>query len=373
MQRKHLVAALAAIALTGSALGAPAVADEPSAKPTVKTLVGGLISPLSLAVSEDGTIYYSQNFAGTLLSKKPGKRPKVIYQDPQGNEVGAVSERKGSLRFAVTIYGDEEGNGAGALLVGVGGSGKPKTLADLHKFEKNRNPDGDVTYGFRSLPEGCEVPPFLQAYQGIVESHPYATTQVKGRTYIADAAGNSIVRYGKNGRLSTVAVLPAQPLLVTEAVREALNGEEEVLPECTLGQTMYLEPVPTDVERGPGGKLYVTTLPGGPEDPSLGPRASVYRVDPKTGKTKKVASGLISATGVAVSGNGTLFVSELFAGRIAKIKPGKSTPTTYLKTVLPGDVEIRRGDVYATIKVLIGPEGPEDPTPPGGEVVRIRR
>ncbi len=170
-----------------------------------------------------------------------------------------------------------------------------------------------------------------------------------------------------------MAVLPAQPLLVTEAVREALNAEEEVLPECTLDQTLYFESVPTDVERGPDGKLYVTTLPGGPEDPSLGPRASVYRVDPRTGKTKKVASGLVSATGVAVSGNGTIFVAELFAGRIAKIKRGKSTPTKYLSTVLPGDVEVRRGDLYATVKVLIGPEGPEDPTPPSGEVVRIRK
>ncbi len=373
MHRKHLVAALAAVALAGSALNAPAAADEPSGKLTVKTLVGGLISPLSLAVADNGTVYYAQNFTGGLYSKKPGKQPKVVYQDQQGNEVGAVSENNGNLRFAITIPGDEEGEGAGAVLVGVGKSGNPKVLADLHKFEKNRNPDGDVTYGFRSLPEGCEVPPFLQAYDGIIESHPYATTQVNGRTFIADAAGNSIVRYGKNGGLSAVAVLPTQPLLVTEAVREALNAEEEVLPECTLGEKIHLEPVPTDVEMGPDGNLYVTTLPGGPEDPALGARASVYRVDPQTGKTKKVAFGLLSATGLAVSGNGTIFVAELFGGRIAKIKPGKSTPTTYLNTLMPGDLELSGGDLYATVKVLIGPEGPEDPTPPSGEVVRIRR
>lgn len=368
MHRKHLVAAVAAVALAGTTLGAPAVADEPSAKPEVKVLVGGLISPLSLAVAEDGTIYYSQNFTGTLLRKKPGKQPKVIYQDEMGSEVGAVSERNGSLRFAITISGDEQGEGAGAALVGVGDSGKPKVLADLYKFESNKNPDGDVEYGFRSLPDGCDVPdepPFH--YTGIVESHPYATAQAKGRTYVADAAGNSIVRY-RNGHLSTVAVLPPVGVMMTADAAEGLE-----LPECVVGSKIFLEPVPTDVEVGPGGDLYVTTLPGGPEDGSLGPLASVYRIDPKSGNIKKVAAGLLSAVGVAVADNGNLFVSELFAGRIAKVEQGSKEPSKFLDTVLPGDIEISGGDLYATVKVLIGPEGPNDPTPPGGEVVRIKR
>ncbi len=368
MHRKHLVAAVAAVALTGSTFGAPAIADEPNAKPTVKTLVGGLISPLSLAVSDDGTVYYSQNFAGSLLRKKPGKQPKVIYQDEQGNEVGAVSERKGSLRFALTIYGNEEGEGAGAVLMGIGDSGEPKVLADLGKFESNRNPDGDVTYGFRSLPDGCDLEPPLGAYQGIVESHPYATAQAKGRTYIADAAGNAIVKYGKSGKLSTVAVLPAVGVTVSAEAATALE-----LPECVVGQKIFLEPVPTDVEVGPNGNLYVSTLPGGPDDENLGLNAAVYRINPETGKVRKLAGGLLSATGVAVDDKGNVFVSELFRGRIAKIKAGSKEPVKFLDTLLPGDIESSGDDLYATVKVLIGPEGPNDPTPPGGEVVRIKR
>jgi DNA-binding beta-propeller fold protein YncE len=376
MHRKHLVAAVAAVAavaLAGTALGGPASAEDPAAKPKPNVVVKGLVSPLSLAVTDDGTVYYAQNFAGMLLSKKRGKQPKVVYQDPDGNEVGAVSERKGSLRFAVTIAGDEEGQGAGAVLMGVGNSGRPTALADLGMYEEMKNPDQDVVYGFRNLPGECEVPPFLQAYNGIVESHPYATTQASGRTYVADAAGNSILKLGKDGRLSTVAVLPAQPLVVTEAVIEALAAQEVELPECTLGQTVYLEPVPTDVERGPDGKLYVTTLPGGPEDPSLGARGSVYKVDPKTGKVKKVVSGLLSPTGLTVGQTGKMYVAELFKGRIAQVRPG-GEPKRLLQAVLPGDVEIRsNGDLYATTQVLVGPEGPEDPTPPGGQVIRIRR
>lgn len=362
MHRKHLVAALAAAALAGTALGGPAVAGEPAAKPKASTLVKGLVSPLSLAVSTDGTVYYAQNFTGTLQSKKPGKKPKTIYQAETGVEVGAISEHQGSLRFALT-FSDEEGNPTEAVLMGVGGNGKPVALADLRGYEETKNPDGDVTYGVVDAEEGCEVPPFLAEYTGIVDSHPYATLQVGSNTFIADAAGNDILRY-RSGKLSTVAVLPPQPTVLTEAAVEANE-----LPECLVGATLITEAVPTDVERGPDGKLYVSTLPGGPEDPSLGARASVYRVDPKTGKVKKVAGGLLSATGLAVDARGTIFVSELFRGRIAKIKPGASTPSGFLQAPLPGDVEVRsNGDVYATINALPPEEGAPD-----GRVIRIQR
>ncbi len=369
MQHKTLVAALAAVALAGTALGGPAVADGPSTKPTAKTLVGGLVGPLSLDVTKDGTVYYSQNFAGSLHRKKPGKAPKPIYTAPvPGTEVGAVSERKGDLRFALTLPQENPETPAATFLMGIGDSGKAKPLADLLAFEEKKNPDGDVKYGFRSLPESCETPEDPPSYTGIVESHPYATAQVGRRTYIADAAMNAIVKWSKKtGKLSTVAVLPAQPVTVTEAMTQPNPEDPEapVLPECTIGSKYFFEPVPTDVEKGPNGKLYVTTLPGGPEDPSLGARAAVYRVNPENGNVKKVASGLLSATGIAVADNGTLFVTELFGGRIAKIKPG-GEPKTYLGTALPGDVELRsNGDLYATVKVL------DEET--GGEVVRIRK
>ena len=365
MHRKHLVAALAAVALAATALGGPAGAEDPAAKPNPNTVVKDLLSPLSLAVADDGTVFYSQNFAGILNAKRPGKNPQVVYAAPvPGTEVGAVSVEDGSLRFATTFLPEEGGEGEPATaLMGFGKKGKAKKLADLWKFEENRNPDGEVIYGLRGLPDDCEVPPDFQPYPGIVESHPYATAQEGGRTYIADAAMNAILKYGANGGLSTVAVLPAQGLEVTAEVAEGFG-----LPECAVGLTYYFEPVPTDVEVGPDGKLYVTTLPGGPEDPSLGARASVYRVDPKTGKTKKVAAGLLTATGLAVGATGKMFVAELFRGRIAQVKPG-GEPKRFLQAALPADVEIRsNGDIYATIQALPPEEGP-----PAGQVIRIRR
>jgi hypothetical protein len=261
MHRKHLAAAFAAAALAGTAIGGPAGADAPpAAKPKASVLSKNLVSPLSLAVADNGTIYFSQNFAGSLHAKKPGKAPTTLFTAPvPGTEVGAVSERQGSLRFALTLPVDEGSETPPqTVLMGIGGSGKAKALADLSTYEETKNPDGKVTYGFRDLDEECSasLPPFLQAYPGIVESHPYATTQVNGATFIADAAANAILKLGKNNKLSTVAVLPAQPLVVTEAVVEALKAQEVELPECTLGKTIYLEPVPTDVELRRNGDIY---------------------------------------------------------------------------------------------------------------------
>jgi hypothetical protein len=365
MHRKHLVAAVAAVALAGTALGGPATAEDPAAKPQPKTLAKGLLSPLSLAVAADGTVFYSQNFAGSLHAKRPGKKPKTVYRATvPGTEVGAVSVARGSLKFATTFLPEEEGAGEPtSALMGFNKRGKAKKLADLWSYEEKRNPDGDVVYGLRGLPEDCEVSEDFAPYPGIVESHPYATAQVGGATYVADAAMNAIVKVGARGGVSTTAVLPAQGLKVTEGLAENFG-----MPECAVGLTYYFEPVPTDVEVGPDGKLYVTTLPGGPEDPSLGTRASVYKVNPQTGKSKKVASGLLSATGLAVGKTGKMFVAELFRGRIAQVKPG-GEPRGYLPTALPGDVEIRsNGDIYATIQVLPGEE-----EPPAGKVIRIRR
>ena len=71
------------------------------------------------------------------------------------------------------------------------------------------------------------------------------------------------------------------------------------MPGCVVGHKFWFEPVPTDVEVH-GGMLYVTTLPGGPEDPSLGARGRVYTVDPDTGDPRRWARAP-GATDLAVS------------------------------------------------------------------------
>ncbi len=99
--------------------------------------------------------------------------------------------------------------------------------------------------------------------------------------------------------------MPPTPVTIT-ADAAAANQ----LPACTVGLTYKFEPVPTDVELGPDGWLYVSSLPGGPEDPSLGANGRVYKVNPKSGKVKLLAGGFISTVDVAVANNGDVYVAE---------------------------------------------------------------
>lgn len=348
--------ALGALA-TGSLL-AP-VAAAPAPDPSARPVAHGLTSPLSLAVTERGTVYFSQNFAGLLMKQSPGKKPRVIARTGRGGEIGAVSVRKRVVTYAVSRGQNEVGK-----VRQIGQDGKDRALADLGKHERATNADGGVTYGFSRLSKKCEakLPRWIRpaTYDGRVETHPYATTSTRDTVYVADAGANAIVAIDDDGDVSTVAVVPSAVLRLTERL-----AEENGLPRCTAGSRYRFESVPTDVEMGPDGLLYVTSLPGGPEDGSVGRLGAVHRIDPVTGRTTKVVGGLLSATGLAVAGNGDLYVAELFGGRIVRVADGTSKPTTLRKVMMPGDLEIARGRLWATTEVLVGSEPGRRP---GGKV-----
>jgi streptogramin lyase len=137
-----------------------------------------------------------------------------------------------------------------------------------------------------------------------------------------------------------------------------------MLPSCVVGKKFALEGVPTDIEVGPDGKLYVTSLPGGPEDGTLGANGRVLRINPATGKVTTVVGGLFTPTGVAVASNGDLYVAQLFPGVISKVKAGSSKLKPYLEVPLPAAVEATPTGLLATINAL-------SETKPKGEVVTI--
>ncbi|MBO0984558.1 ScyD/ScyE family protein [Rathayibacter sp. SD072] len=278
-----------------------------------------------------------------------------------GSEIGSVSVRGSTVYYTEGIQ--EQGV---ALLKSIPtGGGAPTVLADLGAYEASANPDAGSTYGFVDLPSDCAAQlPGPASYSGVVDVHPYASTATAAGVYVADAAGNAIVKVAPNGAVSTVAVLPPTAPVVVTAEAAAANG----FPACTVGSRYSFEPVPTDVEVGPGGQLYVTSLPGGPEDASLGARGSVLKVDPTTGAVRTVATGLISATGLAVDRvTGTIALTELFGGaqgtgRVALILPRTSTPITGLDVTSPAAIELKNGALYvARNAFVISPEGAPQP------------
>lgn len=353
--RRSLTAAVASLALAA----APLVASPAQAGDSQEVIADGLVSPLSMAVAPDGTVYVAQNFAGMLTQVAPGGKQTTVYTDPHRSEVGAVSVAGDQVVFATT--GGTRKHPTARLHLMTPGS-KAKTLANLYGYEKRHNPDAKQKYGLMGLSKRCKhkVPRQALPYRGIVESHPYATAVRRNRTYVADAAGNAILRVGRKGRVHTVAVLPPTRVKITRKAKRAMH-----LPGCTVGKILRVEPVPTDVEIGPDGNLYVTSLPGGPEEPALGANGRVYRVNPADGSVHNMGGGLTSPVGLALTPTGDAYISMLFASTILK-KPLVGSPSGFASVDFPGDVEYSNGYLYATATDLMN----DGQSAPAGQVLR---
>lgn len=351
--RKRSVTLLS-VGVTAAALSCSLVSPAAAATPvtTVNTTVG---TPFNLAVhgtkvlvaDGESSKISRLNADGTLTSVANGPKP--------GEVAGVAFSRDGrSYAYTTTEY---SGSAPGGEPHPVNGSlvvvrPEERTLTvNLATYEQWQNPDGKVSYGLKN-PPACLVEALDKhaSYKGVVESHPYSVDYYRrGSWVVADAGGNDLLKVSRSGRVSTLAVLPRQPLKITAAVAK----DAGVPDTCdVIGKTYYTEAVPTDVEYD-GGYFWVTTLPGGPE---AGPRGKVYRVS-RSGAVKEVASGLAGAVNLERH-RGRLYVAELFAGRISVIKDGK--PRTYVE--LPGalSVESSRGHLLAGTGVT----GP-------GSIVRI--
>jgi hypothetical protein len=338
-------AALAAGMSIGGASAAPGSGGTP------EILANNIPTPLSVAVAGDGTAYVTGNFAGLLFKVPDGGAPEVIHKATEkGAEIGGVSVLGARVVFAQT--------GSTQKVWQINGGADAEPLANVGRYEKKNNPDKIRTYGFLGLSDACKnrLPKgqHLKPYQGIVESHPYATEQVGNTVYLADAAGNDILSITKSGVVDTVAVLPRTKVNVTKARAEAFG-----LPGCVVGHKFALESVPTDVEMGADGWLYVSSLPGGPEDGTLGAQGRVYRINPATGRVVKVAGGLVSAVNVAVAEDGDVYVSQLFAGSIVRIPAGTNKKIPFAQVPMPAGLEYTTDGLYATIDALKGNKTPK--------------
>lgn len=353
--KKPIVTAVALATLVGSAV----IAAPASAAPFIPlpgfgkpvTVATGLAGPLSMDVSSSGDAYVAQNFAGLLTKVSPDGSTENIVTLP-GEEIGAVTARNGTV-----YYARNASDLSSTTLVALPAGGSPSTLADLRAYEVDNNPDADNEYGFLDLPEECAA--LFPAEQpasngGLIDSHPYGALATSAGVYVADAGANAILKVGYDGMVSTVGVLPpASPVTVTAELATGAG-----FPPCVAGYDYTFEPVPTDVEMGPGGWLYVTTLPGGPEDPSLGARGAVYKINPANGDVRLVASGFGGATGLAVSPKlGIIFVAELFGGpngtgQISAVRPGSTTPTVSVPVAAPAAIELSGSTIFVSRNVF---------------------
>lgn len=346
-------AALAGATVAGAGAGAnAATVSDP--------IVTGLAGPLQFEVT-GSSILVAQSFSGT-LSRVAGNGTVTDLASFPGSDVGGVAQGKWGRTYFTTTGPD------GALVRTRSKDGTVSTLADLGAYEKKKNPDARYSYGIRGLSDTCaasipeELRGQLSPYKGLVDSHPYALAYTRHGLFVADAGANAILFVSFKGKhnVRTVAVLPPQPFRITHKVAKANN-----LPHCVVNRVAKFEAVPTDVELTREG-LVVSTLPGGPEGPSFGARGSVYRIG--WHGAKKIATGFLGATNVAVSPRGTIYVSQLFGDKVSSISTHrghngwgkrvygsnghKPRITTVAELTQPAGLEWANGKLYVSSNVF---------------------
>lgn len=340
--------------------GASAHRGHPKPPPTPVVLADTLAAPFNLELSR-GSVYVADGGLGLVGKLARDGSVRTIADEQPGASGVARSTDGRRLAWTTTVSNPDTFENTESGLT-ITGAKKRWVYADTHAYETARNPDAVNHYGVTD-PSQCVVDAFAAAgfpvdYQGGVDSHAYSVAAWRGSWVVADAGSNTLWRIGNDGSVRTLAVLPPQPVTLTADMVAALG-----LPACVAGVTYAFEPVPTDVEVGKDGWLYVTTLPGGPESPVLGPRGSVYKVNPWTGTAHKVATGFLGATNLALGTHGEIYVAELFAGQVSVVRKGTARPYVSLPGVVAVESD-RHGDLWAATL------GNEDPPAPG-TIVRI--
>lgn len=299
--------------------------------PTVTVIASGLRNPRGLAATDAQSFFIAEAGkggdvrcgAGPLGKMCVGRTGRVTHVEAGALDrlarLSSIALADGSSAFGAHDVAVSE-NGALFATVGLGGdletrdqfgaagsqlgtlvkvtpSGRTRVVADLLAYEASHDPNEDG-----------------------VESDPYGILRLGKRTIVTDAAGNSLLRVSRTGRIKTLAVFPNRDV--------DFEGEQ-----------VSMDSVPTSVVLGPDGAYYVSELTGFPFPVG---EARVYRVVP--GEDPEIyATGLTNVIDIAFDSSGNLWVLEIAHnslaaeapfGALLRVGPGGGTPTVVLEVGL---------------------------------------
>jgi hypothetical protein len=200
------------------------------------------------------------------------------------------------------------------LLEGRLGRHGQRVVADLGQFEADHDPVGEVP-----------------------DTDPTGFTRVRHGVVITDSGGNDLLKVGRHGKISTLAVFP-----------------DRIVPFPTPTDEFPMQAVPTSVVRGPDGALYVSQLTGFPFPVGA---ANIYRVVPGHEPTV-YASGLTNVTDLTWS-HGRLYAVQIAADGLdlsseappvgSLVKIVKGAPVTVAgELTAPYGVAVKGRSAYVT-------------------------
>jgi hypothetical protein len=195
-----------------------------------------------LGTDGDGDVVVASNSVG--VTEVDGT---VIAGLPNVNDVAASDQ---GWLWAITGGGPGPGD---AMLYKVHPDGTVEPFADLGAYEEKYNP-----------------------HPANVDSNPYSVIDFgRGEAVVADAAGNTLLKVNKHGKVKLIAVFPDEVVSTANAralVEEAFGPCDSLPPDapelaqfaCGPFEEFPAESVPTSVTLGPDGYLYVGELKGFP-------------------------------------------------------------------------------------------------------------
>jgi hypothetical protein len=284
---RHLVLTRAGLVVTEAGTGGPVGTSNCATGP---------------ATEGAGTSQYCTGPTGDIFTIfSPGQTAPVLSMLPSVIEV-ALKEVTGPSAIA---YGHgQEAVTIDDFLVNPDGSNNllPKPFASafgtlrLISGEKTRVVDIAAFAAAHPQP-----PSSLGTVPGEVawDSDPYDVVAYRGGWAVADAGANDVLYVSATGRVSILARFPA----VAEQVPAGVLGNPTPI-------TVEAQAVPTSVAIGPDRALYVSLLRGVPSNPGT---AYIYRVVP--GQQPAIwARGLTTVTAIAFDRQGRLLATELNTG-----------------------------------------------------------
>ena len=314
---KLIARAVGCLALVaGLAVGASAASAAPASKATVTTVVSGLDNPRDLAFGRDGRLYLAEAGHGGTAA---------CFSDPEfGNtclgftsKISRINVRAGTatpiVRGLVSVAASDGSAATGVDGISVLGSGRiygiitgsalapippsiPQAVATRAKRQLGRLLVASPSGAHRFVADvGDRDFRWSGQHKNLVpgqfpDANPYGVLAGSKYRWVVDAGSNTLDRVDAAGRVRVVKFFPNPP---------------------------SSDAVPTCVDRGPDGALYIGELTGGGNAPGA---SVVWRY--QSGKLTRWATGLTAVTGCGFARDGRFYATEISTLGLDHAAPG---------------------------------------------------